>query len=191
MKMSSLYLKTKVKKKNSESAVQSNTSKFSGHFLSRSPLESHSPLPISISSWTEQDVSIWLEANGMKSYVRSFRLQAIDGEALLLMNGRDLKILGVNEKDSAIIEELILEKAIWRKTVADDDNVKKTLRKERTPRKEKTPRKHDKAPRKEKMTMEGKPPVEKCEKKDKGGMLSLKSSSSNISGRECVFGFVE
>jgi hypothetical protein len=72
----------------------------SGNYVSKSPRHlKSSPLPEATSLWSAADVLRWLEENDMKAYVRQFRINGIDGETLMLMDTRDLKILGVDEKD--------------------------------------------------------------------------------------------
>ena len=71
-------------------------------FLSKplpSSCVSNGPLPSTVSLWSVNDVSTWLTEKDMKSYVRAFRINGIDGETLLMMDSRDLRILGVQENE--------------------------------------------------------------------------------------------
>lgn len=54
-------------------------------------LEISRPNPNPVTSWTQEDVSCWLESNGLVSLVDNFLAFEIDGKALLCLEEKDLE----------------------------------------------------------------------------------------------------
>ena len=149
--------------------------------LSSSPVHRLSALSApalshSLSLWSVDDVSEWLTNHGMSEYVLPFRKNLIDGETFMQMDQKDMKFLGVGEKEIGIMESFL------RKKMMEGDGGEGKEEREKRGREKK---KIEKRREKEELTKERKERRRKDE--EKGGILMRRRDNRRDNDTPCTF----
>jgi hypothetical protein len=65
--------------------------------------------PADLRLWTKYHVAQWLQENNFEAYTRKFLENDIDGEAVLLLNEKNMTQMGVSEMDIILLQNALAD----------------------------------------------------------------------------------